>query len=122
MDTPGGLLGPGFRSSGGLPVVNLAGCPTHPGWIVDTLEKLAFDGLTVDALDEVGRPLLYAEQLVHHGCPKNEFYEFKASAEKQGMDLLHGYEPCRCHRTGFHQVARAIRRPAFQFLASITVK
>lgn len=81
-DTPGGLLGKGFLSRSGLPVVNIAGCPTHPGWIVDTLEKLAFDGLTASDLDEVGRPLLYAEQLVHHGCPRNEFYEFKASALK----------------------------------------
>jgi Ni,Fe-hydrogenase I small subunit len=48
---------------GGLPVVNIAGCPTHPGWVVDTLEKLALEGLQVSDLDEYGRPLLYADQL-----------------------------------------------------------
>ena len=81
-DTPGGLLGKTFRSAAGVPVVNIAGCPVHPGWVVDTLEKAAIDGLFATDLDELGRPLLYAEQLVHHGCPRNEFYEFKASATK----------------------------------------
>lgn len=28
----------------------------------------------------LGRPLFYAQHLVHHGCPENEFYEYKASA------------------------------------------
>ncbi len=78
----GGLLGEDFVARGGLPVVNIAGCPVHPGWVVDTLEKLATEGLHASDLDELGRPLLYAEQLVHHGCPRNEYYEFKASAKK----------------------------------------
>jgi ferredoxin hydrogenase small subunit len=100
-DVPGGLLGKAFRSTAGLPVVNIAGCPTHPGWVVDTLEKLAFDGLTADDLDEVGRPLLFAEQLVHHGCPRNEFYEFKASAEKHS-DLGCLMENLGCKGTQAH--------------------
>ncbi|MPN29514.1 hypothetical protein SDC9_176967 [bioreactor metagenome] len=82
-------------------MVNLAGCPTHPGWIVDTLEKLALEGLSAADLDEVGRPLLYAEQLVHHGCPRNEFYEFKASAEKHS-DLGCMMENLGCKGTQAH--------------------
>ncbi len=35
-DHPGGLLGADFRSGSGLPVINVAGCPTHPGWVLDT--------------------------------------------------------------------------------------
>lgn len=31
------------------------------------------------AFDAYGRPRLFAEQLVHHDCTRNEFYEFKAS-------------------------------------------
>lgn len=81
-DDFGGLLGEEFVSRAGLPVVNIAGCPVHPGWVVDTLEKLALEGLDRSDLDELGRPLLYADQLVHHGCPRNEYYEFKASAKK----------------------------------------
>lgn len=99
--TPGGLLGADFRSAGGLPVVNVAGCPTHPGWVVDTLEKLALDGLTVADLDDFGRPLLYAGELVHHGCSRNEFYEFKASAEKHA-DLGCLMENLGCKGTQAH--------------------
>jgi len=100
-DTPGGLLGADYRSAGGLPVVNIAGCPTHPGWVVDTLEKLALEGLSAADLDEVGRPLLYADQLVHHGCARNEYYEFKASAEKHS-DLGCLMENLGCKGTQAH--------------------
>jgi ferredoxin hydrogenase small subunit len=80
-EAKGGLLGPDFRSGSGLPVVNVAGCPTHPGWIVETLAALALGALSERDLDGLGRPRAFADQLVHHGCPRNEFYEFKASAE-----------------------------------------
>ena len=81
---PGGLLGPGFRAAEGLPVVNIAGCPTHPGWVLDTLLAIAMRRFDEADLDELGRPRLYADHLVHHGCPRNEFCEYKASAEKPG--------------------------------------
>ena len=100
-DEPGGLLGEAFVAAGGLPVVNIAGCPAHPGWVVDTLQKLALDGLTAGDLDECGRPLLYAEQLVHHGCSRNEYYEFKASAIKQS-DLGCLMENLGCKGTQAH--------------------
>lgn len=38
--------------------------------------------MSADALDPFARPRFYADHLVHHGCPKNEFYEYKASARK----------------------------------------
>ncbi len=81
-EVAGGLLGVGFRDAAGLPVINIAGCPTHPDWISETLIALARGVLRREDLDELGRPRFYAEQLVHHGCPRNEFYEFKASAAK----------------------------------------
>lgn len=74
----GGLLPAGWRSISGMPVINVAGCPTHPGWVTETLLMLA-SGETI-ALDSYARPRFYADHLVHHGCPKNEFYEYKASA------------------------------------------
>jgi Ni,Fe-hydrogenase I small subunit len=77
---PGGLLGAAFRDPSGLPVINIAGCPTHPNWVTETLMQLAADELDADALDSLGRPRSYADHLVHHGCPRNEFYEYKASA------------------------------------------
>jgi uptake hydrogenase small subunit len=81
-DTPGGLLGADFRAGGGLPVINVSGCPIHADWIVDTLMMIAGGALDAAGLDELQRPRFYAEQLVHHGCPRNEFYEFKASAHQ----------------------------------------
>ncbi|MBN8874127.1 MAG: HupU protein [Rhodospirillales bacterium] len=79
--TPGGLLGKAFRAQGGLPVVNVAGCPIHPDWLVETLHLIARGELDAAQLDEWERPRLYTSHLVHHGCARNEFYEFKASAQ-----------------------------------------
>jgi NiFe hydrogenase small subunit HydA len=81
-DEEGGLLGAAFRSKAGLPVINIAGCPTHPNWVTETLQQLAMGMLSEADLDEYGRPRSYADHLVHHGCPRNEYYEFKASATK----------------------------------------
>jgi len=78
----GGLLGEDYRARGGLPVINVAGCPTHPNWVTETLQALALGELDAAGLDVYQRPLLFADQLVHHGCPRNEYYEFKASAEQ----------------------------------------
>ena len=100
-DRPGGLLGADFRSASGLPVVNVAGCPTHPGWVLDTLMALAADLFGAEDLDPLARPRFYADQLVHHGCTRNEFYEFKASAEKPS-DLGCMMEHMGCKGTQAH--------------------
>lgn len=78
----GGALRADFRSRSGLPVINVAGCPTHPDWVTETLMLLASGSLGAADLDSLARPKFYAEHLVHHACPKNEFYEYKASATK----------------------------------------
>ncbi|MCX8144870.1 MAG: HupU protein [Azovibrio sp.] len=100
-NTPGGLLERDFRSGAGLPVINIAGCPVHPGWVMDTLAALALGELAANALDSLGRPRLYTDHLVHHGCPRNEFYEFKASAEKPS-DLGCLMENLGCKGTQAH--------------------
>jgi len=97
----GGLLGAGFVARGGLPVINVAGCPTHPGWVVDTLMALAAGTLRAEDLDALQRPRFYADQLVHHGCTRNEYYEFKASAEKPS-DLGCMMEHMGCKGTQAH--------------------
>lgn len=76
----GGALGGDFRSRAGLPVINVAGCPIHPNWVLETFMMLADDDLRAAGLDGLNRPRFYADHLVHHGCTRNEFYEFKASA------------------------------------------
>jgi NiFe hydrogenase small subunit HydA len=81
----GGLLGSDYRSGGELPVVNVAGCPVHPNWVTETLIELALGEGAPERLDPLARPRLYADQLVHHGCTRNEYYEYKASAEQLGQ-------------------------------------
>lgn len=100
-DHRGGLLGADYRSAAGLPVINVAGCPTHPDWVTDTLLALALGQFGEADLDALGRPRFYADQLVHHGCNRNEFYEFKASAEKPG-DLGCMMEHLGCKGTQAH--------------------
>lgn len=100
-DQPGGLLGAGYRSAAGLPVINIAGCPTHPGWVVETLMALAAGMFDAAQMDALGRPRFYADHLVHHGCTRNEFYEFKASAEKPS-DLGCMMEHMGCKGTQVH--------------------
>jgi ferredoxin hydrogenase small subunit len=100
-DRRGGLLGADFVARGGLPVINIAGCPTHPGWVTDTLMALAAGALGAADLDGLQRPRLYADRLVHHGCTRNEYYEFKASAE-QPSDLGCMMEHMGCMGTQAH--------------------
>ncbi|MGR7995927.1 NADH-quinone oxidoreductase subunit B family protein [Xanthobacter sp. ZOL 2024] len=97
----GGALGADFRAAGGLPVVNVAGCPTHPNWVTETLMLLAAGLMGPDDLDLYGRPRFYADHLVHHGCPRNEYYEYKASAEKMS-DLGCMMEHLGCLGTQAH--------------------
>ncbi len=80
----GGLLGSAWQSASGFPVINVAGCPTHPDWVTDVLAQLSMGDLQLSQLDELNRPRAYTDHLVHHGCARNEFYEYKASAETLG--------------------------------------
>ena len=98
----GGVLGAQWRDPSGLPVVNVAGCPTHPGWVLETLAALAAGmPMPADALDILGRPRAYADQLVHHACSRNEYYEYKASADKPS-DLGCLMEHLGCKGTQAH--------------------
>lgn len=98
---PGGLLGSNFRSRAGLPVINIAGCPTHPNWVIETLMQVSLGAFAEADMDRLGRPRSYADHLVHHGCPRNEFYEFKASAEHPS-DLGCMMENMGCKGTQAH--------------------
>lgn len=66
-------------------IVNLTGCPVHPEWILQTLFTLKTFGKIV--LDEVGRPIELYGSLAHHGCTKNEYFEWKVEGgfgQKEG--------------------------------------
>jgi len=79
-DQEGGLLGPDYRSQSGLPVVNVPGCPAHPDWMRGTLRELCAGRMKESDLDCFRRPHAFYGKLAHHACPRNEYYEFKASA------------------------------------------
>jgi Ni,Fe-hydrogenase I small subunit len=78
----GGFLGKGFCSSSGFEVINIPGCPCHPDWIVETLVAILTDRFRPTDLDQYNRPKTFYAKLAYHGCPRNEFYEFKASAQQ----------------------------------------
>lgn len=78
----GGLLDPAFRSAGGLPVLNLAGCPVHPAVLGGTLAALAA-GAPIP-LDELQRPLDWYGTLVHQGCTRNEYHEYRVEDREFG--------------------------------------
>ena len=66
-------------------IVNLTGCPVHPEWIIQTL--FALNNFGKMNLDEEGRPKELYSNLAHHGCTRNEYFEWKvegAWGEKEG--------------------------------------
>lgn len=52
---PGGILGEAYLSGAGFPVINVAGCPTHPNWVAETLMLLAEDQFSYDDMDHFNR-------------------------------------------------------------------
>ncbi len=79
---PGGFLGSGFRSARGLPVLNLSGCPVHAEVVLGALSALA-EGVRLD-LDGLNRPLEWFGTLVHQGCSRNEYHEFRVEEQDFG--------------------------------------
>lgn len=74
-ERPKGLLDPDWRSAGGLPVINIAGCPAHPNTMVQTLIDLTLLGSSLE-LDDLNRPKHFYNTMVHQGCTRNEYHEY----------------------------------------------
>lgn len=79
----GGFLGADFLSGKGLPVINLAGCPCHPDVLAGTLSALA-EGIALP-MDEFNRPLAWFNTLVHQGCSRNEYHEYRVEERDFGQ-------------------------------------
>ena len=75
------LYGP--LTNEGKKVINLSGCPAHPQWLGATLEMIAND--IPIALDKFHRPVELYSSLVHHGCTRNEYFEWKVDAKDFGL-------------------------------------
>ncbi|MDD3462871.1 MAG: hydrogenase [Sulfurospirillaceae bacterium] len=63
-------------------VINLSGCPVHPSWIVDTLYALKENKKVIT--DEFLRPKEIYAYLAHHGCIRNEYFEWKVDCKGFG--------------------------------------
>ncbi|GAA3028430.1 hypothetical protein GCM10020000_01150 [Streptomyces olivoverticillatus] len=71
-------LGWDFRSAGGLPIVNVPGCPVQPDNFMETLLWVLHQaaGLApVIPLDEQLRPTWLFGKTVHEGCDRAAYYE-----------------------------------------------
>lgn len=78
----GGFLGASFVSGSGLPVINLPGCPCHPEVIAGTLMSLSA-GIHLP-LNPYQSPAQWYEVLVHQGCARNEYHEYRVEEEEFG--------------------------------------
>jgi len=63
-------------------VINLTGCPVHPEWILQTMFILKAQGKI--SLDEENRPIEIYSTLAHHGCTRNEYFEWKVESKTFG--------------------------------------
>ncbi len=80
-------------------VINISGCPIHPEWLGYTLSMILSDKtIEVDALH---RPIELFSNLSHHGCIRNEYFEWKVDTndfgEKEGC--LYYKQGCRAPMT-----------------------
>jgi hydrogenase small subunit len=74
-DQLGGFLGEGYTSRSGLPVVNLPGCPCHNEVVGGALTALA-TGANLP-LTQYNTPVDYYGMLIHQGCMRNEYHEYR---------------------------------------------
>lgn len=63
-------------------VINIPGCPLHPRWLVETLFMLRDNDTLL--LDEFLRPKEVFAYLAHHGCLRNEYFEWKVDSKQLG--------------------------------------
>lgn len=90
----GGFLGAAFRSGSGLPVINLPGCPCHPEVVAGALSALV-EG-TPFPLNELSVPDDWYGLLVHQGCVRNEYHEYRVEERDFGeKGCLFFYLGCR---------------------------
>lgn len=65
----GGFLGSNYVSKGGLPVINIPGCPAHPDWITQILVAIATGRIKDVLVDEYHRPKTFFTDFTQTGCP-----------------------------------------------------
>ena len=78
----GGFLGEDFVSKSGLPVINLPGCPCHSEVVAGALASLSY-GKPIE-LNQYNAPLQWFGLLVHQGCNRNEYHEYRVEESDFG--------------------------------------
>ncbi len=78
----GGFLGAEFTTGSGMPVINLPGCPCHCDIIAGTL--VAIDSGAQLELDKYNTPVEWYGMMVHQGCTRNEYHEYRVEERKFG--------------------------------------
>ena len=71
-------LGWDFRSSAGIPIVNVPGCPVQPDNFMETLTWLLYQAAGLSPmipLDDKLRPTWLFGKTVHEGCDRAGYYE-----------------------------------------------
>jgi hydrogenase small subunit len=84
-------LGSDFRSAGGLPIINVPGCPVQPENFMETLTWLLYHAggaAPPPPLDSLGRPQWIFGKTVHEGCDRAGYYE--------QADFAHDYNSPKC--------------------------
>jgi len=78
----GGLLGEEFRAASGYPAINLPGCPCHCDVVVGVISALAGDNPLT--LGPYNTPSDWYGIMVHQGCTRNEYHEYRVEEKKFG--------------------------------------
>lgn len=81
------FLGADWKSSAGVPIVNVPGCPVLPDNFMEVLLYLLYQvgGLApMIPLDEAGRPAWLFARTVHEGCDRGGYYEQGDFADAYG--------------------------------------
>lgn len=78
----GGFMGKHFLTQSGLPVINLPGCPCHCDILADTLGALV-SGRSIE-LSAWNTPLEWYNIMVHQGCTRNEYHEYRVEEKRFG--------------------------------------
>ena len=81
------FLGAGYRSTAGIPVINVPGCAPQGDNFTETLTAVISALANIQPLpefDELGRPVWMFGETVHRHCPKAGYYEEGVFSEKPG--------------------------------------
>jgi hydrogenase small subunit len=78
----GGFLGREFVARSGSPVINLPGCPCHCDVLAGVLSAVVY-GIALN-LDEHHAPKEWYGTLVHQGCTRNEYHEYRVEERDFG--------------------------------------